>query len=88
VPEAARAELVDRRVDISELFHDVGGVSHRGGQEGRLSSPDPARRLIRIIQRSGRQRLAVTQIDLCVIGRLQRPRGGGRLRCTLEVGRK
>ena len=42
--EAARAELVDRGVDVSEPFHDVGGVFHHAGQEGRLSGPDPARR--------------------------------------------
>ena len=42
--EAARAELVDRGVDVSELFHDVGGVFHHAGREGRLSGPDPARR--------------------------------------------
>ena len=35
--EAARAELVDRGVDVSEVFH-------RTGREGRLSGPDPARR--------------------------------------------
>jgi catechol 2,3-dioxygenase-like lactoylglutathione lyase family enzyme len=35
--EAARAELVDRGVDVSEVFHRV-------GREGRLSGPDPARR--------------------------------------------
>ena len=50
--EAARAELVDRGVDVSELFHDVGGVFHHAGREGRLSGP-------RLVQRSGRQRLAV-----------------------------
>jgi catechol 2,3-dioxygenase-like lactoylglutathione lyase family enzyme len=42
--EAARAELVDRGVDVSELFHDVGGVLHRGGFEGRVAGPDPERR--------------------------------------------
>ncbi len=42
--EAARAELVDRGVDVSELFHDVGGVFHHAGRAGRLSGPDPARR--------------------------------------------
>jgi catechol 2,3-dioxygenase-like lactoylglutathione lyase family enzyme len=42
--EAARAELVDRGVDVSELFHDIGGVFHHAGREGRLSGPDPARR--------------------------------------------
>ncbi len=40
---AARAELVDRGVDVSELFHDVGGVFHHAGREGRLSGPHPQR---------------------------------------------
>ena len=31
--EAARAELVDRGVDVSELFHDVGGVFHHAGRK-------------------------------------------------------
>ena len=35
--EAARTELVERGVDVSELFH-------RAGREGRLSGSDPARR--------------------------------------------
>jgi hypothetical protein len=35
--EAARAELVDRGVDVSEVFH-------RTGRAGRVSGPDPARR--------------------------------------------
>jgi catechol 2,3-dioxygenase-like lactoylglutathione lyase family enzyme len=35
--EAARAELGDRGVEVSELFH-------RGGKEGGLSGPDPQRR--------------------------------------------
>ena len=34
--EAARAELIDRGVDVSEVFHR--------GTEGRLSGPDPERR--------------------------------------------
>jgi hypothetical protein len=42
--EAARAELVDRGVDVSELFHDAGSVFHHAGQEGRVSGPAPARR--------------------------------------------
>jgi catechol 2,3-dioxygenase-like lactoylglutathione lyase family enzyme len=42
--EAARAELVDRGVEVSELFHDVGGVFHHAGREGRLSGPHPQRR--------------------------------------------
>jgi catechol 2,3-dioxygenase-like lactoylglutathione lyase family enzyme len=35
--EGARAELVDRGVDVSEIFH-------RTGRAGRLSGPDPERR--------------------------------------------
>jgi catechol 2,3-dioxygenase-like lactoylglutathione lyase family enzyme len=35
--EAARSELIARRVDVSEVFH-------RGGPTGRLSGPDPERR--------------------------------------------
>jgi catechol 2,3-dioxygenase-like lactoylglutathione lyase family enzyme len=42
--EAARAELVERGVDVSEPFHDVGGVFHHAGHEGRLSGPDASRR--------------------------------------------
>ena len=42
--EAARAELVDRGVEVSELFHDAGGVFHHAGREGRLSGPHPQRR--------------------------------------------
>jgi catechol 2,3-dioxygenase-like lactoylglutathione lyase family enzyme len=42
--EKARAELVDHSVDVSELFHDVGGVFHHAGVEGRVSGPDPERR--------------------------------------------
>jgi catechol 2,3-dioxygenase-like lactoylglutathione lyase family enzyme len=41
--EAARAELVANGADPSEAFHDVGGVFHHGGTDGRASGPDPAR---------------------------------------------
>lgn len=41
--EAARAELVERGVEVSEVFHDVGGVFHHAGEEGRLSGPHPSR---------------------------------------------
>jgi catechol 2,3-dioxygenase-like lactoylglutathione lyase family enzyme len=41
--EAARAELIDRGVDVSEVFHDVGGVFHHGGTEGRVAGPAPER---------------------------------------------
>lgn len=42
--EAARTNLVDRGVEVSELFHDAGGVFHHAGNEGRLSGPQPQRR--------------------------------------------
>jgi catechol 2,3-dioxygenase-like lactoylglutathione lyase family enzyme len=42
--EAARADLVDRGVAVSEIFHDAGGVFHRAGTTGRLPGPDPQRK--------------------------------------------
>lgn len=41
--EAARAELIGRGVEVSELFHDEGGVFHHAGTEGRVTGPDPER---------------------------------------------
>jgi predicted enzyme related to lactoylglutathione lyase len=41
--DAARAELVGRGVDVSELFHDEGGVFHHAGTEGRVTGPAPGR---------------------------------------------
>jgi catechol 2,3-dioxygenase-like lactoylglutathione lyase family enzyme len=41
--DVARAELVERGVDVSEIFHDAGGVFHHAGTEARVSGPDPAR---------------------------------------------
>jgi catechol 2,3-dioxygenase-like lactoylglutathione lyase family enzyme len=41
--EAARAELVDRGVDVSETFHDIDGVFHHAGTEGRAPGPAPER---------------------------------------------
>jgi catechol 2,3-dioxygenase-like lactoylglutathione lyase family enzyme len=41
--EAARDELVRRGVDVSELFHDAGGVFHHAGTDGRVPGPDPER---------------------------------------------
>jgi len=41
---AAHAELADRGVDISEVFHDAGGVFHHAGREARIAGPDPERR--------------------------------------------
>jgi predicted enzyme related to lactoylglutathione lyase len=34
--DAARAELVDHGVDVSEIFHDAGGVFHHGGNVKRV----------------------------------------------------
>jgi catechol 2,3-dioxygenase-like lactoylglutathione lyase family enzyme len=42
--EAACAELLERGVGVSEVFHDVGGVFHHADREGRLGGPDAARR--------------------------------------------
>ncbi|GHB51453.1 hypothetical protein GCM10010377_48110 [Streptomyces viridiviolaceus] len=41
--EAAQAELADRGVEVSEVFHDAGGVFHRAGTEGRVPGPDAER---------------------------------------------
>ena len=37
--EAARAELVGRGVDVSEPFHDVGGIFHHAGTKGGWPAP-------------------------------------------------
>ena len=42
--EAARAALVERGVEVSELFHDETGAFHHRGTEGRVGGPDPERR--------------------------------------------
>jgi catechol 2,3-dioxygenase-like lactoylglutathione lyase family enzyme len=42
--DAARAELVDRGVEVSEVFHDIGGIFPHAGTEGRVPGPDPKRR--------------------------------------------
>jgi catechol 2,3-dioxygenase-like lactoylglutathione lyase family enzyme len=39
--DQARADLVRRGVDVSEPFHDVTGIFHHAGTEGRLSGPAP-----------------------------------------------
>ena len=41
---AARADLVARGVDVSEIFHDAGGVFHHAGTDGRVPGLDPQRR--------------------------------------------
>jgi catechol 2,3-dioxygenase-like lactoylglutathione lyase family enzyme len=40
--DAVRADLVDRGIDVSEVFHDAGGVFHHAGTQGRASGPAPA----------------------------------------------
>jgi len=42
--EAARAELVSSGVDVSDVFHDAGGVFHHAGTKDRVPGPDPERR--------------------------------------------
>jgi catechol 2,3-dioxygenase-like lactoylglutathione lyase family enzyme len=39
--DAARAELASRGADVSEVFHDAGGVFHHAGTEGRVAGPAP-----------------------------------------------
>jgi catechol 2,3-dioxygenase-like lactoylglutathione lyase family enzyme len=39
--DAVRADLIERGVDVSELFHDVTGIFHHAGTEGRVSGPAP-----------------------------------------------
>jgi catechol 2,3-dioxygenase-like lactoylglutathione lyase family enzyme len=39
--EAARDELIRRGVEVSDVFHDVSGVFHHAGTEGRLPGADP-----------------------------------------------
>ncbi|HUB98266.1 MAG TPA: VOC family protein [Solirubrobacterales bacterium] len=41
--EAARAELVGRGVEVSEPFHDSGGIFHHAGEAERVPGPDPER---------------------------------------------
>jgi len=40
---AARDELVGKGVEVSEIFHDEGGVFHHAGTAGRLSGSHPDR---------------------------------------------
>jgi catechol 2,3-dioxygenase-like lactoylglutathione lyase family enzyme len=39
--EAARAELASRGVEVSEVFHDAGGVFHHAGTTARVAGPAP-----------------------------------------------
>jgi catechol 2,3-dioxygenase-like lactoylglutathione lyase family enzyme len=42
--EAARAELLGHSTEVSEVFHDAGGIFHHAGTADRVSGPDPERR--------------------------------------------
>jgi len=39
--DAAREDLLTRGVEVSEVFHDAGGVFHHGGGAGRAEGPAP-----------------------------------------------
>jgi catechol 2,3-dioxygenase-like lactoylglutathione lyase family enzyme len=39
--EAARDELARRGADVSEVFHDAGGVFHHAGNQDRAAGPAP-----------------------------------------------
>jgi catechol 2,3-dioxygenase-like lactoylglutathione lyase family enzyme len=41
--ESARADLVARGIDVSEVYHDAGGVFEHAGTDHRLPGPDPNR---------------------------------------------
>jgi catechol 2,3-dioxygenase-like lactoylglutathione lyase family enzyme len=41
--DAARLELIDRGADVSEVFHDQGGVWHHAGTVGRVPGLAPER---------------------------------------------
>ncbi len=41
--EATRAGLLGRGVEVSEVFHDEGGVFHHAGTKARLTGLDPQR---------------------------------------------
>ena len=39
--DAARAELAGAGAEVSEVFHDAGGVFHHAGTQNRVPGPDP-----------------------------------------------
>ncbi|MFI6433532.1 VOC family protein [Rhodococcus oryzae] len=41
--EAARTELASRGAQVSDVFHDAGGVFHHAGATARVTGPDPNR---------------------------------------------
>jgi catechol 2,3-dioxygenase-like lactoylglutathione lyase family enzyme len=42
--EAARAELIGHGAQVSDVFHDAGGVFHHAGTTSRVPGRDPQRR--------------------------------------------
>ena len=42
--DAARAELIGHGVDVSDVFHDAGGVFHHAGDANRVAGPAPEHR--------------------------------------------
>jgi catechol 2,3-dioxygenase-like lactoylglutathione lyase family enzyme len=42
--EAARAELIGHGAQVSDVFHDAGGVFHHAGTTSRVPGRDPERR--------------------------------------------
>jgi catechol 2,3-dioxygenase-like lactoylglutathione lyase family enzyme len=42
--DAARAELRGHGVDVSDVFHDAGGVFHHSGDDNRAPGPAPERK--------------------------------------------
>src|SRR3954447_20032145 len=42
--EAAHKELVASGVEVSEVFHDAGGIFHHAGTASRVAGPEPQRR--------------------------------------------
>ena len=58
--EAARSELASHGVDVSEVFHDAGGVFHHAGTQERVLGQRAERqelRVVRVVQRPRRQQL-------------------------------
>jgi catechol 2,3-dioxygenase-like lactoylglutathione lyase family enzyme len=45
--EAARAELIGNGADVSDVFHDEGGIFHHAGTVGRVPGRDPQGRSYR-----------------------------------------
>ncbi len=81
--EAAREDLAARGVDVSEVYHDAGGVFEHAGTEhqgvGTGSQPDQLR-VVRVVQRPRRQRLAAAGDSGAPTRPLSRNCAHGRLR--------